>query len=448
MQRGVDRLRGGERRARRKRVRFDLVFDRFRIDPWQTFQRQAEADRRIAGKQEHRVAAEVPFAALPAACAVLDHPAQRQHAADRGGQAVTEHVGQPRALQRVAQLGVFHDHVGGQCPLAPQVVVDVFVGRNDQPRIDLQPFRQQRGEPRRVRRLRGIGVILRGQQCRIGPHSLAVRAPMRVQRPARQLLARILLAHAVLQRRPRRPEWRQPPQQPPGIGALGRPHRVGVPFRRVDVGGGNKCRLAAQRQAHVTRGQRVVDKRASGQDVLPLRLGIGFCYARGFADPPHRHGELEFGLARFDHARDCRGRHRIGAGGQRNMPLAGHQARGRVQPDPARTRQIDLGPGVQVGEVGAGPRRPDKRFHVGNELDQVARDEARCVAQIAQQLHQHPGGVPAGAACVAQRFLRRPDARFHAHDVADATLHHAVQGHQHIDRALFAARHLHQQRGQ
>ena len=39
-------------------------------------------------------------------------------------------------------------------------------------------------------------------------------------------------------------------------------------------------------------------------------------------------------------------------GGERNMALAGEQAGGGVQPDPAGTGQIDLGPGMQIGEIG------------------------------------------------------------------------------------------------
>jgi len=113
VQRSADRVGGGERRAGCERVGFGFVLDRFGIDPRQAFERQPQADGGVAGDQEHRVAAEKPFAALPAAGAVVDHPAQRQHAADRGGQAVAEHVRQPRAFQWIFQLGVFHHHVGG-----------------------------------------------------------------------------------------------------------------------------------------------------------------------------------------------------------------------------------------------------------------------------------------------------------------------------------------------
>ena len=69
------------------------------------------------------------------------------------------------------------------------------------------------------------------------------------------------------------------------------------------------------------------------------------------------------------------------------------------RPDPAGAGQIDLGPGVQVGEVGGRTLRPFQRLHVGDKLDQVAGDEARGVAQVAQRLHQHPGGSPGRSPC-------------------------------------------------
>jgi hypothetical protein len=51
--------------------------------------------------------------------------------------------------------------------------------------------------------------------------------------------------------------------------------------------------------------------------------------------------------------------------GQRDVAFAGQQARGRVEPDPAGAGQIDLGPGVQVGEVVIGARRPVQRLQSG-----------------------------------------------------------------------------------
>ena len=104
---------------------------------------------------------------------------------------------------------------------------------------------------------------------------------------------------------------------------------------------------------------------------------------------------------------------------QRNMAFAGEQAGGRIEPDPAGAGQVDLGPGVQVGEVRFRARRAVERLHVGGELDQVAGNEARGQAEMAQHLHQQPGRVAARAGTLRQRFLRRLHARFHADHVAD-----------------------------
>ena len=72
-----------------------------------------------------------------------------------------------------------------------------------------------------------------------------------IQRPARQLLAWILLADGRLQRGARRPERPAAGGSAGRRGALGRAERVGVPLRRIDVGGGDEGRLAAHGQPHV-----------------------------------------------------------------------------------------------------------------------------------------------------------------------------------------------------
>ncbi len=99
------------------------------------------------------------------------------------------------------------------------------------------------------------------------------------------------------------------------------------------------------------------------------------------------------------------------------MAFAGEQTGGRVQTDPAGAREIDLGPGVQVGEVGGGAFRAGQGLHVRRKLDQVPGDEARGQAKMAHDLHQQPGGIPAGSLALAQCLIGRPDARLHADDV-------------------------------
>ena len=106
--------------------------------------------------------------------------------------------------------------------------------------------------------------------------------------------------------------------------------------------------------------------------LLAIRLGD----ARRLVDPRHRHVERELGHAcrrspwpdpwsEAERAGDRGGTQRIGRAGERDVPLAGEQARGRIEADPARARHIHLGPGVQVGEVDLRPRRPVERLDVG-----------------------------------------------------------------------------------
>ena len=94
---------------------------------------------------------------------------------------------------------------------------------------------------------------------------------------------------------------------------------------------------------------------------------------------------------------------------------------------------------MQVGEVGFRTGRAFQRLHVGGQLDQIAGHEPGREAQVAQHLHQQPGGIATGPFAGVQGFFRRQDTRFHADDVVDALLHPHVQRDQHVHRALFVA---------
>ncbi len=90
---------------------------------------------------------------------------------------------------------------------------------------------------------------------------------------------------------------------------------------------------------------------------------------------------------------------------KRQMAFAAEQAGGRVQADPARAGQIDFGPGVQVGEiVVCVPFGPSSGSTSALKLDQIAGDEARGEAEMAQDLHQQPGGIAARARRQRQRL--------------------------------------------
>ena len=88
-----------------------------------------------------------------------------------------------------------------------------------------------------------------------------------------------------------------------------------------------------------------------------------------------------------------RGGERVGGAGQRDVALAGEQPRGRVETHPARSGKVDLGPGVQVGEVVLRPRRAVERGDVRLELDQVSRDEPGRQPELPR------GAAPAAMPC-------------------------------------------------
>ncbi len=115
------------------------------------------------------------------------------------------------------------------------------------------------------------------------------------------------------------------------------------------------------------------------------------------------------------------------------MSFASEQTGSGIQPDPARAWQIDLAPGVQVGEIDIRTRRPVERLDIGLELNEVARHEPRRHAQMPQQLHQQPRGVTARARCVLQGELRGLNARFHADQVSDVLAQALVETDQKVD---------------
>ena len=122
--------------------------------------------------------------------------------------------------------------------------------------------------------------------------------------------------------------------------------------------------------------------------------------------------------------------------GQWDMSLAAQQARRGVQPDPTGARNVDLGPGVQVGEVGLCPHRPGDRVDVGLQLQQIAGDEPRRQAQPAQHLHQQPGAVAARPGPQRQGRVGALHPGLHAHHIADGPLDLGVQPDDEIHRPL------------
>ena len=345
---------------------------------------------------------------------------------------LAEHLAQALAFHRIGQPRVERIDIGGELALAPQVVPGVLVGREHVLRIERQAARHAAQKLVRLRIGDLVILALIGKQFGVRPDRLAVLAPVQVQRPARQLLAGVPLALAVVQQATLPVLQAQLVHQVGAQQPLGRAHGLGVPFGAVAVVDRHEGRLAALREAHVVAAQVVIDPMTQCFDAVPLGIGVGQGDARRFPDPGHAHAVLELGLALVDRTADRRRRRWVGRTGQWDVALTGEQARGRVEPDPAGARQEHFAPGVQVGEIDLGAARAVERFHVALQLDQVARDEARRHAQVSHQLHQQPAGVAAGAQLVDQRFFGRLHARFHAYRVADVLLQLLV----HVDQKV------------
>jgi hypothetical protein len=176
-----------------------------------------------------------------------------------------------------------------------------------------------------------------------------------------------------------------------GAQALGRSEGVDIPFGAIVVVDRDEGRFATHGQANVTADQLGIDLVAERLDRQPLLFVIRLGDPRRFPDALDLHVVLELALAFLGKTGDWRRRRRLWRARQRDVSFAGEQPGGWIETDPAGAGQVDLAPGVQVGEVVIGSRRAVERFYVGHQLDQVTRDKARRQPEVAQQLHQQPG---------------------------------------------------------
>ena len=440
--------------------------------PGQRGQRQPVADRRIAGRQKALVHAQGPGAGLPQLHRLPDAAGRRscrtrgragarirldrQNPADRLAQAVRKDPMQTLALHRIVEPGIEHINIDRQLLLAMDEVHRILISLEGPLRIDAQPGRDieyefaglrdgrdrvRAGARHQVRQTRMI-VNFRRQYRQIADDRLAVASPEPVERPARQLLARIPFALPVVQQTLIALTGAQPLQQFGRQPALVGAQRLGIPLGAVAVVDRHESGLTALGQAHVARDQIGIDLAPERIDRLPLQRIVGFGDPRRLEHPPDRHRVNELAAGRLDQPGERRGRCRIGRAGDRDMAFAGHQTRGRIQPDPAGARQIDLAPGMQVGEIMGGALRPVERLHIGHQLDQVSRDKAGRQAQAAQQLYQQPGRVATGPRAQLEGLLGRLHARLHADQVADVVLQALVEANQKIDGSHRLARDL------
>ncbi len=280
----------------------------------------------------------------------------------------------------------------------------------------------------------GLGVsTLLGDELFVLPDRGAVAAPVKREGPAGEALAGVPLALAVVEEPAGREAVAEAADELVGEAALGGADGSGVPLGRLEVVDGDECGLAAHGQPHVAGGERGVDLAPEGIERLPSLLGEGLGDARVFCDAGHLHLEAEIDLGEGGHAGDRCGVAVVRGGGQRDVAFAGEEAGGGVEADPAGAGQVDLAPGVQVGEVVVGAGGAVERHEVGLELDEIAGDETGGEAEVAQDLHQEPGGVAAGAGAALEGLLRGLHAGLHADDVADLAGEAGVQADDEVD---------------
>ena len=79
----------------------------------------------------------------------------------------------------------------------------------------------------------------------------------------------------------------------------------------------------------------------------------------------HLHVEVEIDIGEAGKARDRRGVAIVRRRGQRYVAFARQQAGGGIEPNPAGAGQIDLAPGMQIGEIVVGASWAVERHEVG-----------------------------------------------------------------------------------
>ncbi len=398
-----------------------------RRHPGQRRERQPVAHRRIARHEEELAALQTPFLADPAQAARHARgrvPAlHRQYESGRLGQPARKGADHAIALFGILDLRIERIDIAGQIALLDEPAGRILEGRHDAIIFDAEELRdaaRQRlrlaallvGEDDRRRARRALQLGLNGAADRIdeigiAPDRLAVLAPVKRKAPARQALARIPFALAVMQHAARRDAIAHAPDQGVGEGAFRWTDRGRVPFGRFEIVDRDEGRLPAHGQANVPRLEVGVDFFAERVELLPGLVRKGRGDARRFGDPRHAHVEGEIDAdAAFDGARDRRRGGVMRRRRDRDMAFGAEHAGGRVHADPARPRQIDLGPGVQIGEIDLRALRSVDRLDVGAKLDQIAGDEARGEAEVAQDLDKRPGRIAARSARRAPASVR------------------------------------------
>ena len=185
---------------------------------------------------------------------------------------------------------------------------------------------------------------------------------------------------------------------------------------------GDERRLAAHRQPDVAGLEPLVDRARRPRCTAAHCVGgVRQGDPRVLVDPPDRRCEYSRVVCAMPVdpviARRRRG---CGVADERDVTLAGEQARRRVHADPAGARDVHLGPGVQVGEVRRRAGRPVQRRRCRRSAAPGSRRRtgrpgrsSRSSETSSQAESRHE------PIARAQRVVRGLHARLHPHRVAD-----------------------------
>ena len=154
-----------------------------------------------------------------------------------------------------------------------------------------------------------------------------------------------------------------------------------------------------------------------------------------FGDPGDRHRKIKGDLGITGQPGNRGGVGIMRRGGERDMRFAGQQAGCGIKPDPTRPGQVNLGPGMQIGEIMGRPGGAIDGGQVRFELDQIARHKPRGEPKVAQGVDQQPTAIAARPFGEAEGFLGRLDAGFQPDDIADLARQTGVQADDEIDGA-------------
>ncbi len=102
---------------------------------------------------------------------------------------------------------------------------------------------------------------------------------------------------------------------------------------------------------------------------------------------------------------------------------------------------------MKIGEIVIGAGGAVQCFQIRLQLDEISGDEPCGKTEMAQRLHQQPGGIATGPGAFLEGFFRCLYARLHANDIVDGLGDLGVQPDDEVDGSLAILRDRFQERG-